>query len=41
MEELMKNKKTFLASGMFLHTGNMVFNSELVIKSEKTILNQL
>ena len=35
MEELLKNKKTFSASEIFMHTKNIVFNSETILKAEK------
>ena len=41
MEELLKNKKTFSASGIFMHTKNMVFNSETLLKAERITLAQM
>ena len=35
MEELLKNKKTFSASGIFMHTKNMVFNLKKYLKGRE------
>ena len=38
VEALVKNNKTFSASGIFMHTRNMVFNSKNVIEAERISL---
>jgi len=38
IKQLIENGKIFLASGIFLHTANMVFNSKNVIKAKRQAL---